>query len=68
MLTSAGWPLVGGTIHAIATASAGSQVALTPLGRLMGETDFGPLSSAIIGTGEAVLFGLGLSLGLTRRP
>ena len=68
MLTSAGWPLVGGTIHAIATGSAGSQVTLTPLGRLLGETDFGPLSSVIIGTGEAVLFGLGLSLGLTRRP
>lgn len=66
ILTSAGWPLVGGTIHAIATGSDGSQVALTPLARLMGETDFGPLSSAIIGTGEGVLFGLGLALGITR--
>jgi len=67
MLTGAGWPLVGGTIHAIATGADGSQAALTPLGRLIGETDFGPLSSAIIGTGEGVLFGLGLGLGLTRR-
>ena len=67
LLTGAGWPLVGGTIHVIATASDGAQVALTPLGRLIGETDFGPLSSAIVGTGEAVLFGLGLALGLTRR-
>lgn len=68
ILTSAGWPLVGGTIHAIATGLDGSQVALTPLGRLIGEPDFGPLSRAIIGTGEAVVFGLGLALGLTRRP
>jgi hypothetical protein len=41
---------------------------LTPLGRLMGEADFGPLSRAIIGTGEGGLFGFGLALGLTRRP
>lgn len=67
LLTSAGRPLVGGTIHLIATAAGGSQAALTPLGRLIGEPDFGPLSSAIIGTGEAALFGLGLALGLTRR-
>lgn len=67
MLSAGGYPLVGGTIHAIATGSDGSQVALTPLGRLLGETDFGPMSSAITGTGEGVLFGLGLSLGLTRR-
>jgi DNA-binding winged helix-turn-helix (wHTH) protein len=68
VLTSAGWPLVGGTIHAIATGLDGSQVALTPLGRLIGEPDFGPVSRAIIGTGESLLFGLGLALGLTRRP
>jgi hypothetical protein len=40
---------------------------LTPLGRLIGEPDFGPLSRAVIGTGEGVLFGLGLALGLTHR-
>jgi DNA-binding winged helix-turn-helix (wHTH) protein len=61
-------PLVGGTIHAIAHASHGSQVELTPFGRLMGEPDFGPISRALIGTGEGALFGLGLALGLTRRP
>jgi len=68
LLSSAGRPLVGGTIHVIASGSDGSHAALTPLGRLLGEPDFGPLSSAIIGIGEGVLFGLGLSLGLTRRP
>jgi hypothetical protein len=67
ILTSAGWPLVGGTIHAIATGADGSQAVLTPLGRLIGETDFGPLSSAIIGTGEGLLFGLGVAAGLARR-
>ena len=66
-LTTAGRPLAGGTIHAIAEASQGSQATLTPLGRLIGEPEFGPLTGAIIGTGEGVLFGLGLALGLTRR-
>ena len=67
ILSLAGWPLVGGTVHAIATGSGGSQAALTPLGRLLGEPDFGPVSSAISGTFEGLLFGLGLSFGLTRR-
>jgi DNA-binding winged helix-turn-helix (wHTH) protein len=67
MLTLAGRPLVGGTIHAIAQASLGSQAALTPIARLVGEPDFGPLTAAVIGTGEGALFGIGLSLGLTRR-
>lgn len=66
-LTLAGRPLVGGTIHAIAQASRGSQAALTPLARLVGETEFGPLTAAVIGTGEGALFGIGLSFGLTRR-
>lgn len=63
-----GRPLMGGTIHAIAEASAGSQAVLTPLGRLIGDPDFGPLTRAVIGTGEAALFGFGLAIGLTRRP
>jgi DNA-binding winged helix-turn-helix (wHTH) protein len=66
-LTLAGRPLVGGTIHQIAQAAEGSQALLTPLGRLIGEPDFGPVSRALIGTGEGALFGLGLVLGLTRR-
>ena len=66
-LTLAGRLLVGGTVHAIAEASQGSQMLLTPLARLVGEPDFGPLSSAVLGTGEGALFGLGLTMGLTRR-
>jgi hypothetical protein len=67
-LTLAGRPLVGGTLHAIAAAAQGSQMLLTPVARLIGEPDFGPVTSALIGTGEGVLFGTGLALGLTRRP
>jgi len=67
-LAVAGRALVGGTVHLIAEASQGSQVVLTPLGRLVGEPDFGPVSAAILGLGEGLLFGLGLALGLTRRP
>jgi hypothetical protein len=66
-LTASGAPLVGGTIHAIAQASAGSQATLTPLGRLIGEPDFGAVTRAIIGAGEGGMFGFGLALGLTRR-
>jgi DNA-binding winged helix-turn-helix (wHTH) protein len=67
-LALAGRPLVGGTIHLIAQASAGSQMLLTPLGRLIGEPDLGPLTSALIAAGEGALFGAGLAWGLTRRP
>ena len=67
-LTAAGRPLVGGTIHMIAQASRGSQAALTPLGHLVGEPDFGPVSQSIIGFAEGTLFGLGLAFGLTKRP
>jgi DNA-binding winged helix-turn-helix (wHTH) protein len=63
-----GRPLVAGTIHVIAAASAGSQATLTPLGRLLGESDFGPFTSALVATAEGALFGFGLALGLTRRP
>ena len=63
-----GRPLVGGTVHAIAQSSQGSQATLTPLGALIGEPDFGPITRAVIGTGEGALFGFGLALGLTRRP
>jgi len=67
-LALSGRALVGGTVHLIAEASQGSQVVLTPLGRLVGEPDFGPVSAAILGLGEGLLFGIGLAFGLTRRP
>jgi len=67
-LTLGGRPLVGGTIHAIADAADGSHASLAPLGRLIGEPDFGPVSRATIAFGEGALFGLGLAFGLMRRP
>jgi hypothetical protein len=67
-LALAGRALVGGTVHLIAEASQGSQVVLTPLGRLVGEPDFGPVTAGILGLGEGLLFGAGLAFGLTRRP
>lgn len=67
-LSTAARPLVGGTLHLIAQASRGAQVTLAPIAALIGEPDFGPATRALIGTGEAAIFGLGLTLGLTRRP
>lgn len=67
-LTLTGRPLAGGTINAIATAAEGSRVSLAPLGRLLGEPDFGQVTSAILAFGEAATFGVGLALGLVRRP
>jgi DNA-binding winged helix-turn-helix (wHTH) protein len=67
-LTLTGHPLAGGTIHAIADAADGSRVSLAPLGRLIGEPDFGPTSRLILAFGESAVFGLGLAFGLIRRP
>jgi DNA-binding winged helix-turn-helix (wHTH) protein len=66
-LTLTGHPLAGGTIHAIADAADGSRVSLAPLGRLIGEPDFGPTSRLILAFGESAVFGFGLALGLIRR-
>jgi DNA-binding winged helix-turn-helix (wHTH) protein len=68
VLTLAGRPLVGGTLHAIARHAEGSEVTLTPLGKLIGEPDFGPVTQALLGFGEASLFGFGCAFGLLRRP
>jgi DNA-binding winged helix-turn-helix (wHTH) protein len=67
-LMSGGRPLVGGTLHTVATAADGSRAILAPLGRLIGEPDFGPVSQGVLAFGEAAVFGLGLALGLRRRP
>jgi DNA-binding winged helix-turn-helix (wHTH) protein len=67
-LTVSGRPLVGGTLHALSREAQGSQITLAPLGRLIGEPDFGPITQSLIGTGEGALFGFGLALGLMRRP
>lgn len=68
LLASMGRPLVGGLINAIAQASRGSQLALTPLGALVGDPSFSATTKILLGVLESGLFGLGLAWGLTRRP
>lgn len=68
VLTMADLPLVGGTVHAIAQASGGSRVLFTPLGQLIGEPGFGPITRAVIAMAEGGVFGVGVALGVTRRP
>ena len=46
----------------------GSQVSLDPLARLLGEEHPGFVTRVFIGSSEGLLFGIGLALGLTRRP
>ena len=68
LLSLAGLPLVGGSIHLVAQAAhGGGEPLLAPLGQLIGEPDFGPLSAALIAMGEGAFFGGGLALGITRR-
>ena len=67
ILAVTGRPLVAGTLHAIAGLGVRSQPLLTPLAMLIGEPGFGPLTQALLGTSEGAIFGLGLSVGLTRR-
>jgi DNA-binding winged helix-turn-helix (wHTH) protein len=52
----------------VARAFPGSQVGLYPLSRLLGESEPGLLTRVVISGGEGLLFGMGLALGLTRRP
>ncbi|MFN7978759.1 MAG: winged helix-turn-helix domain-containing protein [Vicinamibacterales bacterium] len=66
-LAASGRPLVGGTVHLVASASAGGQAVLSPLGRLVGEPGFGSLTATLISAAEGAFFGTGLTLGLTRR-
>ena len=66
-LAWAGRPLVGGTLHVIAREARGSQISLTPLGRLIGEPGFGPVSQALIAAWEGGIFGFGVGIALLRR-
>jgi hypothetical protein len=66
-LSFAGRPLAGGTIHEIASQVQGSQATQAPLGRLIGEPDFGRITSAVIAFSECAAFGLGLALGVIRK-
>ena len=56
------------SLDLVAGAFPGSQVALDPLARLLGELQPGPITRLCVSTWEGLMFGLGIALGLTRRP
>ena len=66
-LALAGHLLVGGLVHDIARTSRDAQLVLAPLGHLIGEPGFGPMTRAILSAFEGGTFGCALALGLTRR-
>jgi len=63
-----GGNLVGTSLNLLADAYRGSQVGLTPMARLLGEAEAGPLTRGLSGGLEGLFFGSGLAFGLTRRP
>ena len=66
-LTWAGRSLAGASLNAMARAFQGSQVGLSPVARLVGEREMGPVTRTVMAAYEGLLFGVGLILGLTRR-
>jgi DNA-binding winged helix-turn-helix (wHTH) protein len=68
VLAASGRPLVGGLVNGLAQASRGASIVFGPLGRLIGEPEFGRVSAALLGACEGAFFGFGLAFGLTRRP
>jgi DNA-binding winged helix-turn-helix (wHTH) protein len=68
VLAWAGGTLVGGVINEIARSSPDAQLALTPLGRLIGEPDFGRVTQMLLSAFEGAAFGFALAWGLTARP
>lgn len=68
LLAAMGRPLVGGLIHEIARSSHDAELGLAPLGRLIGEPDFGARTGRLLSAFEGLAFGLSLAAGMTRRP
>jgi hypothetical protein len=67
-LALSGRALVGGVVHDIARLSRDAQLVLAPLGRLIGESDFGRVTRTLLSAFEGAAFGCALAWGLTRRP
>jgi DNA-binding winged helix-turn-helix (wHTH) protein len=67
-LSAAGANFGGGSLEVLARSFHGSQVGLAPIARLLGETEVGPLTRAVISALEGLFFGSGITLGLTHRP
>ena len=61
-------PLIGGLVHEIARLSRNAELGLEPLGRLIGEPDFGYRTRLLLSGFEGACLGAALALGLTRRP
>lgn len=68
MLAMGGRPLVGGLVHEIARASASTQLVLAPLGRMVGEPEFGVASRVTLAALEGAALGVSMAWGLTTRP
>jgi DNA-binding winged helix-turn-helix (wHTH) protein len=60
--------LVGGLVNEIAQSSPDAQLVLAPLGQLIGEPDFGPMTRVVLSAFEAGIFGAAVTWGLTIRP
>ena len=56
------------SLDVMAQSFPGSQVGLAPLARLLGEQEPGVVTRVAIGAFEGLMFGSGLTAGLTRRP
>jgi DNA-binding winged helix-turn-helix (wHTH) protein len=67
-LTWLGGHLGGVSIDYMARQFQGSQVGLAPVARFFGENELGPVTRTVLSAYEGMLFGLGLVIGLTRRP
>jgi hypothetical protein len=67
-LALSGRAMIGGLVNEIARSSPDAQLVLAPLGRLIGEPDFGPLTRTLLAAFEGGIFGLALGWGLTSRP
>jgi DNA-binding winged helix-turn-helix (wHTH) protein len=68
LLALAGRLLVGGMVHELARQSPDAQLVLAPLGRLIGEPDFGPVTRLLLSASEGGMFGCALAWGFTHRP
>jgi DNA-binding winged helix-turn-helix (wHTH) protein len=68
LLALTGRPLVGGLVHEVADRSRAAALGLAPLGHLIGEPGFGPLTRALLSAFEGAAFGCSLAWGFTSRP
>jgi hypothetical protein len=68
LLTVADRHLIASSLDVLARLFDGSRVGLAPLAKLLGEQELRPVTRAVLGAFEGLLFGAGLAYGLTHRP